>query len=148
MNFYILVGNSVDHYWRGKVAARVVAQRRTEAKLWPLYRNTPHQREVQPGDGVILYLAGDKERNFVAIASAGAIVSSKGYDADGDDVVTDPPTSLLQLKNVKWMKKERSIYDIKDELDFIPKNNKKWGCVLQRGIKKISKKDFDTIVGS
>ena len=50
------------------------------------------------------------------------------------------------LEDIAVFPESPKIADIKDELEFVPKNNPKWGCVMQRGAKIISKKDYERIV--
>jgi hypothetical protein len=143
---YILVANKVDSACGGYIAAREIVERRLAAGRWPLFKNTPHQNEVRPGDRLIVYLAGNKERRFVAVSTAGGVQPSRGYAADGADALTNAPFQQLLLGNAEWLSPEVPIADIKDELIFVPKGTRKWGCVLRRGMKRISESDVATIL--
>lgn len=146
MNTYLLVANSVDAMSGGRIPADVIVRRRLSAGQWPLYKNTPHQKEMQIGEQVIIYLAGPKQMKFAAHARISGFISAKSFSADGDDALTDPPVQAVLLSEAEWFSNPVSIRDIMEKLDFVPKNTIKWGCVLQRGAKKISSKDTKTIL--
>ena len=148
--FLLIVSRAegLDGKW---VPAKEMASRRLEAKQWGLYSNTRCRREIAVGDEIIVYLAGTglDTRHFVAKAVIAIINRTvKEYKGDGGDVLTDRPTSILELEHIEWFKNPVSIYSIKEKLNFIPKNNPKWGCVLQGGARKITQTDRDLIVSS
>ncbi len=123
-----------------------MARRRLEAKQWGLYENTPHKWKIKPGDQLIIYLAGPQDMKFFAMAVADKVIKDVAdYDADGD-ALSDFPVAVLFLKDINYFPRQPTIQEVKDELDFIPKTTNKWGCVLQRGLKVISKKDSETIL--
>lgn len=130
----------------GYLSAKEIVQNRFNAKQWALYKHTPHRSEVKSGDKLLIYLAGSKEMSFSAIAEANSIVDSKGYIGDGEHALSNSPYSMIILENSSWLPKKVNIKEILDNLEFIPKNNPRWGCVLQRGVKKISEKDYNFIV--
>lgn len=146
MNTFLLVANSADAVSGGRIPADVIVGRRLAAGQWPLYKNTPHQKEMQSGDKAIIYLAGPKQMKFVAQVQIDAITSAKNFSADGDDALTDAPVQAILFSKVQWFKEPISIRGIMANLDFVPKNTIKWGCVLQRGAKKISLSDAEVIL--
>jgi hypothetical protein len=145
-SYYILVASraySVDEVWIG---SEEMARRRLAAQKWGLYENTPHKAEIVTGDTLIIYIAGPRRMQFVARAEAGAIeFDTKSYDADGD-ALTTRPFAVLTLRNAETFPVPVSIAEVKDKLDFVPKNTPKWGAVLQRGAKKISASDAAVIL--
>lgn len=146
MTSYILVANKVDSAMGGYIPAREIVERRLAAGRWPLFKNTPHQREVKPGDQLLVYLAGDKERQFVALCTAGSVEPARDFEADGEDALTNAPFQQLLLLETRWFRKSLPISSVKEQLNFVPKGTRKWGCVLQRGIKKISDADAKIIL--
>jgi hypothetical protein len=144
--WYILVANRVDSAAGGYIPAPEIVARRLAAGRWPLFKNTPHQREVTPGDQLFVYLAGHNERRFVARCTAGTVEPARGFDADGDDALTNAPFQQLLLVDPHWFPKPIPISAVKDQLAFVPKGTRKWGCVMQRGIKKISNADAEIIL--
>lgn len=149
MNFekaYLLIASPSEDSEGNIVSALELAKRRLDAKMWGLWSHTPHQKEIQAGDLCIVYLAGAKGKQFVAYAHAEKVqpTSSKSH-IDGN-ALTDFPSTVLHLRHVHWFEKPISISNLKDQLDFIPKHVIRWGCVLQRGVKRISSQDATTIL--
>lgn len=144
--YFLLIASRSEDLNGKPLTGEVMANRRLEAKEWGFYENTPHKGKVKKGDLLIVYLAGPKDMKFLAAATAGDIHKDiKNYTADGD-ALTDIPVAVLTLSDVIFFKNKTTIHEVKDELDFIPKTTNKWGCVLQRGLKLISKKDAETIL--
>lgn len=145
---YLLVVNRAEGLNGQWVPALEMARRRLEVGLWGLYKNTPHKKEMAPGDEVIVYLAGLDlgSRAFVARARVARIVDdARHYAADGD-ALAGLPTSVLEIEDVEWLEKPVPIAAIKDRLTFVPKDTPNWGCVLQRGVKRIPAEDAATIL--
>ncbi len=143
---YILVANKVDSMAGGYIAAREIAQRRLAAGRWPLFKNTPHQKEVQSGDRLLIYLAGDKEGRFVAVSNVLGVEGGRNYSADGSDALTNAAFQQLLVGAVEWLLRAVPIVEVKNQLSFVPKGTRKWGCVLQRGMKRISNDDSKIIL--
>ena len=95
---------------------------------------------------MIIYLAGYGEMRFFAQATAGEIsTNTRNYSTEGN-ALTDPPVAILALNDVEIFKNPVAIASIKNRLEFVPKNTIKWGCVLQRGAKRISEADANLII--
>lgn len=144
-NHYLLIVNNTWKEDGSPISAEVVALRRLERGLWNLYENTPHRKNIVEGDKVIIYLAGSGPHGK---SFAGKAVID-GISADCKslkDLYGDPPVAALKLREIILFPNFPPIAQIKDELDFVPKNSPKWGCVMQRGLKRISDKDFNTII--
>ena len=56
----------------------------------------------------------------------------------------EPSASALMLEDIAVFPESPKIADIKDELEFVPKNNPKWGSVMQRGGKNHKQKGLRT----
>ncbi len=147
-NAYLLIASPSENTQGERVSALDLAERRLSAKKWGLWAHTPHQKEIQTGDLCIIYLAGTGAKQFVACARVVNVLRSTTMNHIDGDALTDFPSTVLHLNDVQWFKHPISIANIKDKLDFIPKNVVRWGCVLQRGVKKISPKDASTILKS
>ncbi|MCA7897637.1 EVE domain-containing protein [Burkholderia cepacia] len=143
---FILVASKAELLDGGIIRAEEIARRRLDAGKWGLYINTPHKAEIRPGDTLIVYLAGPGGQRFIAAAEAGVVdFKVRNYRADGD-VLTNPPVAVLSLHSAKLFPISLPIARIKDRLEFVPKDNPKWGCVLQRGVKRISAQDATLIL--
>lgn len=147
MNNFLLIANAGDDNEGKPLDAIEIARARLNLKLWGLYENTPHRKTVQQGDKVIIYIAGTGKfgKHFVATAQVGMVLNDKKLFMTLVNSY-NPPFSALQLVNIAWFNDPLPIISVKTALDFIPQNTSKWGCVLQRGVKKISQKDFETIL--
>ena len=148
MNTYLLIASRAESINGGYVAAREIVRRRLEALQWPLFKNTPHQGKLVKGDRLIVYVAGEKDRCFVASASVVSLTNGRDYDADGPEALTNAPFQTLNIDQVCWFAERVPISAIRNLLDFVPKGTNKWGCVLQRGLKAISPKDAALILKS
>jgi hypothetical protein len=144
--YFLLIASYGETIEGKKVPSQNIAARRLDAGQWSLYAKTPHRSEIKSGDELIVYVAGPTGRKFIARATAGDISSNwKNYALD-DDILNEPPVAVLFLKNVEYFSRSVLINDIKSSLDFFPKNTNKWGCVFQRGAKRISESDANKIL--
>ncbi|WP_409522348.1 hypothetical protein [Nitrincola sp. MINF-07-Sa-05] len=143
---YLLVASTSESIDGKKIPAEEMARRRFEVGLWGLNANTPHKSEIKAGDDLIVYLAGIRGQAFVAIATAGNVYfNAVNYSADGD-ALSSPPAAVLELTDIRHFKRNVNIHEVKDRLGFIPKGTIKWGCVLQRGLKRLSQEDASLIL--
>lgn len=144
--YFLLVVSAAESINGKAISAEEMALRRLNAGMWALYKNTPHKREIQPGDELIIYLAGRNGMRFIAAATAGEVnFRVKKYDADGD-VLIGTPDAVLEVQNVRPFKQDVAIHEVKERLCFIPKGTKSWGCVLQRGAKRLTHEDATLIL--
>lgn len=143
---FILIASASESIDGEPISPFDMAHRRLSTNSWGLWSNTPHRNDIKAGDSVVVYVAGSAGKKFVASAIVESIGNNpKSYVGDGD-ALTDIPVKILNLKEVTWFKNEVSIVELKDKLDFIPKSTNKWGCVLQRGARKISPEDAGLIL--
>ncbi len=143
---FLLIASPSENHEGKRISALEMAKRRLNAGQWGFWAHTPHRAEIDQGDLCIVYLAGADGKQFVATARVTSVKPSlTKFNSDGD-ALTDQPVSILHLEDIDWFDKAVFIAEIKDALDFIPKGVSRWGCVLQRGVKKISSKDARTIV--
>lgn len=141
MTHYLLIVNDCWDDKGKKIPALMVARHRLEQGLWNLYPNTPHRKLLREGDGIIVYLAGQSEggKTFIAKATVKGITNDPRFLRG---LYGEPPIAAILLTDISTFQTCPKIADIKDELDFVPKHNPKWGCVMQRGVKRIEEKDF------
>lgn len=147
-SYFILIASKAYSRDDGWIASEEMARRRLEAGQWGLYENTPHKSAIAPGDVLLIYIAGAGRMKFIASAEAGDVdFQARNYQADGD-ALTNPPAAVLHLENTNAFPKPLPISELRDKLDFIPKNTARWGAVLQRGAKKISASDAEVVLRS
>lgn len=145
---FLFIANQQDDTHGKTISAFDVAKSRLELTMWGLYENTPHRKIIAVGDTILIYIAGTGKlgMHFIATASVKKIVENKKEFERALFNLTTPLVSAAALENIHFFETPVSIKKIKHNLDFIPQKTNKWGCVLQRGVKKISEKDFSTIV--
>ncbi len=148
MKTFILVVSRAQNLEGKWVPAIEIAKRRLKAKEWAFFSNTRCRKKISINDEIIVYLSGAPNgMAFVAKAKISTISDNvKTYIGEGLDILTDIPTSKIELESIEWFDTPIPIHSIKDNLEFIPKNNPKWGCVLQGGAREISKLDRDLIM--
>lgn len=143
---FLLIASQAESLDGKRIPAERMARRRIEAGSWGLYANTPHKAEIKAGDTLIVYLAGPGGMRFFASAVAGTVdFKARGYAGDGY-ALTDPPAAVLPLVSATVFPESLPMARVKDRLEFVPKGNPKWGCVLQRGAKRISAADAALIL--
>lgn len=142
---FLLIASQAESIDGEQISSLEMARRRLTAKEWGLWANTPHRNELKPEDIFIVYVTGANGKQFVATAMAKEIQKDpKQYLADGD-ALTDPPVAVVKLDDIRWFNEPVPIAALKEKLQFIPQGTAKWGCVLQRGVKKIKPTDADLI---
>ena len=146
MAAFLLIASPAESVDGQRISSEVMARRRIEAGRWGLYANTPHKTEIRVGDTLIVYLAGPGGMRFFATAKAGSVdFKVRDFQADGD-ALTDPPAAILSLVSPRLFSSSLPMAKVKERLEFVPKGNLKWGCVLQRGVKRISDADASLIL--
>lgn len=144
---FLLIASPTETFNGKIIPAEEMARRRLDAGMWGLYKNTPHKKHIKPGDELIIYLAGIKGgMRFIAAATAGEInFKVRKYEVDGD-ALTNVPTAVLEVQDIRVFSRDVAIHDIKERLGFIPKGTNRWGCVLQRGAKQLTTEDASLII--
>jgi hypothetical protein len=130
-----------------RISSEELARHRIQTGLWGLNANTPHRKEIKEKDNLIVYLAGENKRIFFASAVIDKVSHTPQHTTlDGPDSLGTPPSSIITLCQSEIFKRPIHIGELKQLLSFIPQNNPKWGCVMQRGMKRISQKDYNIII--
>lgn len=147
MTHYLLIVNDCWDDKGKRIPALKVALHRLEQGRWSLYANTPHRKLLQDGDEVLIYLAGPSEggKTFIAKATVRGVTTEPRLLRG---LYGEPPISAIMLEGIDKFRNCPKIADLKDELEFVPKDNPKWGCVMQRGVKRITEKDFSRIMAA
>jgi len=110
--------------------------RRMQKKEWPIFSYTVNRNRIRPDDDVVFYKAGVDGQLFLGTAT----VTSKLKKEDGKK--TD---SFVTLKDIQIWETPVSIRPLVSKLEFIW-NKKLWGHHLQVGVRRLSEKDFQTIL--
>ena len=108
--------------------------KRFNSKKWPFFFNTRNQNNLKRGDKVIFYQGGMGNHKFFA------------------DTIIESVTNTSKIKEINITEISRwntpiDITEIYEKLEII-KQPKCYGVYLAGGIKKLSQKDFETIMHS
>jgi predicted RNA-binding protein len=72
---------------------------------------------------------------------------SKEYNhIDGNNIIAAAPNAVVLFDHIISFDSPIAIKLIIDKLNFIPINRVKWGAVMQTGCRKISEKDYESII--
>jgi len=115
-------------------------------KCWGLGARTPFVKKIKTNDRGVFYLAGKSGQRFIAkftIASNPYPISQRSKDVH--PAIRSWCDYLINLKNMKVFKSDVRVDEIKDQLE-LTKGTFFWRSCFQGGIRKISEKDFNSIV--
>jgi hypothetical protein len=145
--YFILV--AADSYGENgdPVSAYDAAFSRLKAGRWPIYERTRHRKDFKSGDRIVVYIAGDKKAKQSFIASGQILMieevnrmRSRLVDSSSGHAIK----SYIVLNELKFLNPV-SIHSKKENLEFFPVDNKKWGTILMGGVRKISEGDYGVI---
>jgi hypothetical protein len=95
-------------------------------KIWLFNKTTPNVKYISPGDRVIVYVAGRKNKFFSAkfIIDSHLTPNQLDHDTPLEAMLSYNFELQCSIKNLVMWKKPLSIYDVKSYLNFIndPKN--------------------------
>lgn len=148
MSKFLIISSRFDNGFTEAYTANDIAIKRLEIKRWPLYKNTPHRKKISINDNALIYISGNgiNSQCFIADVRICGITDSKHVIQEESQFSSEPPISVLLLDSINIFKRPVYIRSILNTLDFIPKSTIKWGCVMQRGLKIISDKDYTSIL--
>ena len=144
VNHYVLVATDIERNRLAKPSAAAVARYCLDHSVWGIGVRTWWRTSITKQDLAVIYLAGGREnkQTFVATAKISSSLCMRSLTISDK---TWPNTILLA--DARNFPKPVLIAALRDKLDFITNpRSKKWGCVLQGGIVRISKSDFSTIL--
>jgi len=104
-------------------------------KKWPIFSFTANRRKLSEGDGIVFYQAGIGGQKFLGQAEVASKIKKEGDKID----------YFVGMKDVKVWKNHVEMHPLINSLDFIADKNA-WGRHMQGGVRKLSRKDFTTII--
>lgn len=134
--------------------ARTILSERMAQGLWPLNARTPHQRDLAPGDSVLIYAAasyGDPDRHcFLGSAQVvGSLVESSRVESVApawlglkNKTLFDVPVAHLRLFPCAVPAQA-----LLPSLSFV-RNKAQWGSYFQGGIRKLPREDYDAVMAA
>ena len=148
-NLILLTSDSLDANCR-VLPAHSVAEHRIENGEWPFYQQTPNRKRIVEGEKCLIYIAGTKKnsQSFVAKFTVSGLRTSqlRKTDTYAIDAINGVPSLYVAMSDCTIFRSPIGIRALLSRLEFIPRNVTKWGCVMTSGCKKISAKDFNTII--
>lgn len=133
--FWIFVITEYTDYWR--VSLDEILERIQANKTYPLGHRTPNRARIDSGDKVVFYQSGVKGRKFLGSAEISTVTKNSDQFIFGH----------VHFSKIRIWQEPVDIYRILNELSFIT-NKRRWQCYFQGGIRKISRKDYERILGN
>jgi len=125
MTYWIFTINDTDNEF----------EKRVNEKKWPIFNRTPNRRSLMKDDLVVFYKAGVKNaQEFIGKAELDSEAGKAGII-----------NYAVKLKNIEVWKNGVDIKHMLHELIFIG-NTSLWGIYMQGGVRRITEKDYNTIV--
>lgn len=148
MNHLIFIVNEL--ILEGKAVAGLdIAKELIANGQWRYSYSTPNLRRVQPGDMVIVYLAGKGFRCFISrFIIDGQIIETEGLNNSpiGPALSQNFPLAC-PIRNAEIWEKPLPISTIKENLRFIS-DKKNWGLFFRQSIKLILENDYNLIISA
>src|SRR5262249_27447396 len=122
----------------GKAAAYDLVRWRLQRASWPIFRNTRCQRLMVAGSPLGFYVAGSRAHAGMIVATAtlkGVRISRRASAVDPPNFLTELPDSVLELVAVAFLDPPISFRDVVPRLSICPDNVRKWGAILQGGVR-------------
>ncbi len=127
-----------------------LVRERLERKRWPLYERTRNRDRIKEGARVAFYVAGTRKHGGCVVAMA-EVAEAKRYHrterTDPPEYMTEAPSIVLELKNVRELNPPVTFQERLPLLSFRPKDLRKWGNLLQGGTRAIGKADWEKLIG-
>ena len=111
-----------------------VFKKRIDSKTWPIFNQTGHKRELEVGDCIMFYKAGNDGQKFLGRAKIASRLKSS----------QDKMVSNLSIDDVNVWSECPSIREFLTKLSFI-KDEHNWGAYLQGGVKRLTENDYSII---
>ena len=110
-------------------------KKRMEKKKWPIFSFTANRQKLKEGDGIVFYQAGIGGQKFLGEAKVASKIKKEEGKID----------YFVGMKDVNVWKNHVEMHPLINSLDFIG-DKKAWGRHMQGGVRKLSRKDFTTII--
>lgn len=127
-----------------------LVKERMRAKRWPLYERTRNRDRIKDGSRVAFYVAGTRKHGGRVVGTAEVAEAKRFHRTERTDppqYMTEAPTIVLELKNVRELDPPVSFQERLPLLSFRPKDLKKWGNLLQGGTRALLKGDWEKLLG-
>lgn len=125
----------------GDKAARALL----DARIWPLHKHTPCRNRILPSDRLVIYIAGA----MTILAHTTVVTFRDPHDLKLPLLLDDICHVILGLGDVTYIQPAPTLRNsaFREKLSFVPRHSK-WGVVVMAGARRISKLDFDLLIGA
>lgn len=148
MNYWIFI--ATDHKLEGKVyTGKGTYRTRMQDGFWGIGERTPNRRNLEKGDRVVFYL-GAPEKAFAGTAVLNTScykLSDEQKSVYGHGDVFFTSDYGVELVDIEEWQTPIAVEVLLSNLDFI-ENEEYWFPYFQGGVRRISEKDYRTIVAS
>jgi len=148
MNYWIFI--ATGHKVEGKVYTGEGTYRtRMEDGFWGIGERTPNRRNLKKADSVVFYL-GAPEKTFAGTAVLKTdcyVLTDEQKESYGHGDAFYTSDYGVELEDIDQWPTPVAVEFLLSNLDFI-ENEEYWFPYFQGGVRRISEKDFRTIVGS
>ena len=124
-----------------------IAKKLFDKKMWLFSYSTPNIKKIKPGDNVLLYIAGYNNKFFGANFKIDGQITE--HDLKSQNKFESYFYNIFPLgckiTNINIWDNLLSIYDVKEELEFI-KDKKNWGLFFRQATKVINDNDYKLIM--
>lgn len=129
-----------------RLRADDIANSLLDARHWLYSPTTPHVKEIEAGDRVVLYLAGPNRRHFYASFEIAGPVTQDLPEMTGlmGDRLPRVFSLSSPIENIERWATPVPARPIKDSLEFI-KDKQYWGLHFRQSARIISDADYDRI---
>jgi len=122
------------------------------ARIWPLFKQTPCKNRVKPGQKILVYLAGPDAdcQQVIASVTIDSIAewSERQHRKQCPILLEDIPSLVLNLSDICIFDTPIRVKEHLHHLDLVPqKNPKKWGAALVGGMKTLTLNDYQILSG-
>lgn len=131
------------------LTGREIYEQRMKDYFWGLHVRTPNHSYISPGDRVVFYI-GAPESAFSGTATLATTffeLSSEQKQKYFHESPVYRPAFGVELKNIRVWDNSKLASDLVSDLTFI-ENKEYWGTYFQGGIRGLSEKDYNVIVGA
>lgn len=146
-NYYIFIANDVIYDLNKRVTATEIARTLLFSGFWAFTSTAPLRGKLQPGDKVLIYLAGPGRRYFIAQATIATtpMIVDESVKKILQNLGLGFMSHSVQLTDIAMFGQVVHIVPLLPKLGFI-KNKKNYGLHLRLSIVRISGEDYNLIV--
>ena len=145
--YLAFIANDVPLSPSETMSAATIGERLIAAGFWAFTESSKVWRRICVGDNILIYLAGPRNRRFIASAIADSVAQevTKDEAAVLKDLGLVFLSRAVRLRNIRQFQSPVAIRPLVSHLDFITEK-KNYGLHLRLPVVRMSEKDFNTVL--